>query len=292
MNSITISYSKITFFIKEIKKQNFIKTIDEQSVLNKLFLQKQNFADVYFHFGLLDKFAILNIHNAKLIIVNSNAMKNIILENIKDKKLNIEIIYPSLNIEYIKTNEAKKLKAKLYEELNISSKNKIILFSSKNFKAGGITKFLEIIEQVNYKYIQIIIAGSTNDIYSLKFKLNSYSFFDKLILLEDYKELDNLFLLADFFILPSTANTFSINVLKAMYYKCVVFVSKTNHSSEIVDVFSIIDNFSHTNTSFKLDSLFVREIELKSIKKQNKKIAKKFLLKQSLSKFKKLICKI
>ncbi len=292
MNSITISYSKITFFIKEIKKQNFIKTIDKQSVLNKLFLQKQNFADVYFHFGLLDKFAILNIHNAKLIIVNSNAIKNIILENIKDKKLNIEIIYPSLNIEYIKTNEVKKLKAKLYQELNISSKNKIILFSSKNFKAGGITKFLEIIEQVNYKYIQIIIAGSTNDIYSLKFKLNSYSFFDKLILLEDYKEPDNLFLLADFFILPSTANTFSINVLKAMYYKCVVFVSKTNHSSEIVDVFSIIDNFSHTNTSFKLDSLFVREVELKSIKKQNKKTAKKFLLKQSLSKFKKLIRKI
>ena len=289
MNNITISYLKQSLLIKEIEKQNLIKTIEQQSVLNKLFLQKQKFADIYFHFGTLDKSSILNIINAKLIIVSSNAMKDMTLENIKDKKLPVKVIYPSINIENQKTKD---IKAKLYKELNIDNKNKIILFTAKNFKTGGITEFLEIIDKLNYKYIQIIIAGSSQDIYALKFKLNSYSFIDKLILLEDYKELDNLFILADFFILPSNANTFSINVLKAMYYKCVVFVSKINHASEVIDIFSTIDNFSHTNTSFKLDSLFVREIEFESIQKQNKKIAKKFLLEQSLLKFKKLINKI
>ncbi len=292
MNNITISYLKQNLLIEEIEKENFIEVIKKQSVLNKLFLKKQVFADVYFHFGTLNKSSILNIINAKLIIVSSNAIRNMILENIKNENLAIEVIYPSINIENKEIKEIKKLKAKLYQELNIDTKNKIILFTAKNFKTGGINKFLEIINELNYKYIQVIIAGSSQDIYALKFKLNSYSFIDKLILLDNYQELDNLFLLADFFILPGNTNTFSINVLKAMYFKCIVFVSKINNASEIVDIFSTIDNYSPTNTSFKLDSLFIRETELKSIQQGNKNIAKNFLLKQNLLRFKKLISKI
>ena len=138
---------------------------------------------------------------------------------------------------------------------------------------------------MNYEKFKIIIAGTNQQINSLKFQLNKYnSLEEKLILLEDYKNIDEIFMVADIFVLPTYNKSFSSNVLKAMFYECVVFVSIQNDVKEVVDVFSSMDSPTDPSTAFKIDAILLDEEELKKIKLQNKEIAIETTLEANLEK--------
>jgi glycosyltransferase involved in cell wall biosynthesis len=73
---------------------------------------------------------------------------------------------------------------------------------------------------------------------------------DKIILLEDYKNMDDLFLISDIFILPTYNQNFASSVLTAMFCKCAVFVSSNNHAREVVDIFATMDDPDDRSTAF------------------------------------------
>ncbi|MBD3829951.1 MAG: glycosyltransferase, partial [Arcobacter sp.] len=105
-----------------------------------------------------------------------------------------------------------------------------------------------------------------------------------IILLENYKNIDDLFLASDIFLLPTYNKTFSSNILKAMYCKCVVFLSIDNDAKEVVDVFASMDSPTDPSIAFKIDAVLLDKNELKKIKKENKKLAKEFELEANLNK--------
>ena len=118
---------------------------------------------------------------------------------------------------------------------------------------------------------QIIISSDKNQINALKFLISKYNFGDEVLLLEDYEKPNDLFLVADIFILPTYNKSFATNILKAMYCKCAVLSTTTNYASELIDVFATMENPSDPNTSFKVDALLSREEDLKLIQKENRK---------------------
>ena len=281
MKKTSISYKSSNLLIENLKKQENIEVLKKENFISSLF-GKKKYADVYFHSGNLDEKSIENIKNSKITIVNSFASMNYIIAKTKISHEKIKVIYPSINVEYKKPKE---VKIKLCEELNIDPKTKLILFTAKNFKTSGVKEFLDICSSITYSDFKIIIAGEQKQISALQFQLPKYqNLQDKIILLENYKNIDDLFLASDIFLLPTYNKTFSTNILKAMYCKCVVFLSIDNDAKEVVDVFASMDSPTDPSIAFKIDAVLLDKNELKKIKKENKKLAKEFELEANLNK--------
>ncbi len=278
----TISYKTTNILINELKKQENIEVIKNKNFLKKLF-SKKRYADIYFYSSSLDEKTILNIKNSKITIVNSFSIKNKILEELKISSEKIEVIYPSININI--ENEDK-IKTDFYKKFNIDFDTKLIFFTAKNFKTSGIKEFLDICSNLNYSNFKIIIAGDKRQIGSLQFSLPKYKKLEeKIILIDDYKNFDELFLVSDIFLLPTHNKSFATNILKAMFCKCVVFLSIKNDAKEVIDVFASMSSPTDATIAFKIDAILLDEKELENIKEQNNKLAKECSIENNLKRF-------
>ena len=252
-------------------------------MLNKLTFRKKEFADIYFHVGQVDAEVIENITNAKKVIVNSLTSKDQLIKEYEVPSNKIEVFYPSIDLQYKKPKEVKK---ELCEKLEIDDKKKIVFFTAKNMKASGVIEFINIVMKLNFKNMIAIIAGDKKQITNLKFLLSKFDVADKLILLEDYENIDELFLASDVFLLPTHTKNFASNVLKAMYCKCAVFTTSNNAAKEVIDVFSTMEVPDDRSMQFKLDALLQNKADMKLIKNQNRKVAKEYTLEKQLAKLK------
>ena len=207
---------------------------------------------------------------------------NQIIAKTKISHEKIKVIYPSIDIEYKKTKE---IKAKICEELQIDLTTKIIFFTAKNIKSSGVKEFLDICSSLSYQDFKIIIAAEKKQITALRFQLPKYQKLEeKIVLLEDYSNINDLFLASDIFLLPTYNKSFSTNILKAMFCKCVVFLSIDNDAKEILDVFASLDSPTDSSTAFKIDAILQGENDLRQIKKQNRKLALEFTIENNLEK--------
>ncbi|MFY4859694.1 glycosyltransferase [Aliarcobacter butzleri] len=285
----TISYKTTNILIEKLKKQENIEVINNKGFFKKLFNNKK-YVDVYFHSGSLDEKSIKNIKNSKITIVNSFSIKNKILEELKISSERIEVIYPSININI--ENEDK-IKIDFYKKFNIDFDTKLIFFTAKNFKTSGIKEFLDICSNLNYSNFKIIIAGDNRQIGSLQFSLPKYKKLEeKIILIDDYKNFDELFLVSDIFLLPTHNKSFATNILKAMFCKCVVFLSIKNDAKEVIDVFASMSSPTDATIAFKIDAILLDEKELENIKEQNNKLAKECSIENNLKRFNEKISNI
>jgi len=282
MTKTTISYKTKSILIEELSKQSNIEFLKEGNFFLNLF-SKKKYADIYFHSGHLDDKSIENIKNSKITITNTFASMNQIIAKTKIPHEKIKVIYPSINIEYKKIKE---VKAKICEELQIDLTSKIIFFTAKNIKSSGVKEFLDICSSLTYEDFKIIIAAEKKQIAALQFQLPKYqNLKDKIILLENYVNINDLFLASDIFLLPTYNKSFSTNILKAMFSKCVVFLTLENDAKEILDVFASLDSPTDSSAAFKIDAILQGENDLKQIKEQNRKLALEFTLENNLEKF-------
>ena len=281
MQKTTISYKSKNILIDELIKQSNIEVLKEKNFFSKLFSKKE-FPDIYFHSGILDDESIENIKNSKITVVNSFTLKDEVVAKTKISQERIKVIYPTINV---KTQNISEIRAKVFEELKIDLADKIIFFTAKNFKTSGVKEFLDICSNLNYQNFKIIISGTHQQINNLKFQLSKYnSLQDKLILLENYKNIDEIFIASDIFILPTYNKSFSTNILKAMYYECVVFVTIQNDVKEVVDVFASMNSPTDSSIEFKIDAILSAQDDLNLIKKQNADLAQEFTLQSNLEK--------
>lgn len=281
MNPIKIFYKNRTSLIATFEDNENVEVLEETSLINKLSFKSRQYPDIYFHSGAFDKETISMINNTKVVIATSKKAKVEIVKNTQVDKDKVEVIYPAINEEELKPKESKKI---LSEQFNFDSKKKIIFFTAKNFKQNGVKEFCDVIKAINYKNIQVIIAGDEAQINQLKFQAAKYGFGDEVILIEKYADINILFSAADIFLLPTHINGFSSNVLKAMFYKTAIFVSANCASSEVLDVFSTLNFPNDRATPFKVDALLGNKDEMKLVKKQNKKASTKYLLEKQIEK--------
>ncbi len=281
MTKTTISYKTKSNLIEVLAKQSNVEILKKENLFMKLF-SKKKYADVYFHSGSLDDKSIENIKNSKITITNTFASMNQIIAKTKISHEKIKVIYPSIDVEYKKAEE---LRAKICEELQIDLINKIIFFTAKNIKSSGVKEFLDICSSLTYEDFKIIVAGEKKQITALQFQLPKYQKLqDKIVLLEDYTNINDLFLVSDIFLLPTYNKSFSTNILKAMFFECVVFLSIDNDAKEILDVFASLDSPTDSSAAFKIDAILQGENDLKEIKKQNRELALEFTLENNLEK--------
>lgn len=289
MHKIKIKYKNKNSLIEAFEAQESVECLKETSLITKLSFKAKEYADVYFHSGSFDKETIDDIKNAKIVITTSLKVQKEILKNSGVSEEKVKVIYPAIDENELKQKESKQI---IGEQFNFDKKRKIILFTAKNFKQNGIKEFCDIIKAINYKNIQVIIAGDKNQVGPLKFQASKYGFGEEVLLIENYPDMSVLFSAADIFVLPTHINGFASNVLKAMFYKTAVFVSDNCASSEVVDVFSRLNFPNDRATPFKLDALLGNKEELKTVKRQNKKESEKYLLEHQIEKLSDFVKKI
>ena len=282
---MTINYKTKTNLIEKLLENSLFEELQTKSLFGKI-LKKKQFSDIYFHSGSLDKQSVENIENSKITIVNSQAMKKELFQKIDIDRNKIEVIYPPVEI---KDYDLKKTKLEVLNSLELDENSKIIFFTAKNFKNSGIIDFINVINFLNYKNFKAIIAGNKKEINNLKFQISRLEVKERLILLDDYEDIDSLFVACDVFFLPTYNKNFSSNILKAMYCKSAVFTTVINDASELIDVFSTMESPSDRSMQFKLDALLQNEDELDTIKQQNYNIAKDHTLDKQYEKLKKII---
>ena len=286
MNKTTIFYKTKNILIEKLEKQSNIEVLKERNFFAKIFSAKK-IPDIYFHSGSLDDDSKENILNSKITIVNSFAAMKEIIARTKISHEKIKVIYPSIEVEY---KDPKEIKVKICEELQIDNESKIIFFTAKNIKSSGVKEFLDICSSLNYQNFKVIIAGNNKQIYNLRFQIPKYpNLENRLILLEDCKNIDELFLASDIFILPTYNKSFSSNILKAMFCECVVFVTIENDVREVVDVFASMDSPYDPSIAFKIDAILLSDNDFKQIKKQNRELALEFTLDSNLEKINHII---
>ncbi len=283
---MTIAYKNQTNLIANFEQLEGVEVLKPQSLLNKVAFRKKEYADIYFHSGALDKEAEEAIENAKAVIVTSKSSCHEVLDNTNQSKKNIHIIYPPISDEYLKSKVSKKT---LCEEFEFDEKKKILFFTAKNFKSNGAKEFCDLLQSINYKHIQVFIAGDKIQINNLRFQTSKYNFGDKVIMLEDYPNMNLLFSAADIFILPTRINGFASNILKAMFFKTAVFVTDNSSSSEVVDVFATMNSPTDRSLPFKVDALLGRKADLDEIKKTNRKVAKQYTLEKQMEKLQSIV---
>ena len=266
MNKLNIYSKSKTLLINELLKLENFEFKDEKNI-------SQDNLDVYFHSGTINEIASTYIINAKTVIANSNSAKNEIIEKTQVASEKVHVIYPAIKKPILNAKDAKK---QLCEELEISKKERIIFFTARTLKTNGVKELFDIVMSLNNENFKIIIASDSEQINTLKFQIAKYKLDDKVIFYEDFKDMDLLYAACDIFVLPTYVKNFSLSILKAMSLKSAVFVSATNSSKEIVDVFSTMESPEDPNTSFKIDALLKEKADLKLIKKQNAKVAKEF----------------
>ncbi|UTJ05667.1 glycosyltransferase [Arcobacter roscoffensis] len=287
MNQISISYKTKNNLIEALLKQDNVSEVQNSGILKKLSFFNKEYSDVYFHSGTLDEKSKDEILHSKKVVVNSKSLKKEIIRSIPDlESSKLECIYPSVDINYEKP---KLIKKKVCDTLDIDSKKRIILFTAKNFKNSGVKEFIETLFTLNEQNVLGLIAGDKRQINALKFQISKFNYSSKLLLVEDYENIDELFLASDIFFLPTYNNYFASNVLKAMYCKNVVFTTANNHASELIDVFSTMENPNDRSASFKIDAVLMEKEEMKKIKKDNRKLAKKFALDINLKRVNEII---
>jgi len=272
MKKLHIAINTKTKVTAQLEKEFDVTYYTELTLLEKFLLKDKRYPDIYIHQGSITAKSLDMVEHSKVIIVNSNSLK----EQICQKKSYINknkifVLYPYLNTQ---KHYSKKIKKEFRENHGIKKEQKILFFTGKNIFSSGIEKFLELIVSLERDNYKIVIDTNVEEKQKLEERLKHYNLEINTIVLENYTDVDELLMASDIFILPTKQKLFASIVLKAMYFKNIVFVSSDNSSSEIIDSFSLIVGQKDQNLSFKVDALLKNKKELKKIQKENYHVVK------------------
>ena len=208
--------------------------------------------------------------NAKKIIANSKMVKNQIIDTYNIPSQKIEVIYNGIPLKNLEDfSDIKK-------EFNIKNE-KILLYVGSGFKRKGVKEVIEIASKLNnYK---LFIIGKEKKIDEYKNYAKSLGV--NAIFTGPRSDVDKFYSMADIFLFPTHYEPFSNVVLEAMNFECVVFTTKQNGASEILDNEFVMQN----PKDYKLDlikKLLNDENLLQEVKIKNKKIVSNFSIEKNV----------
>ena len=263
-----IYYKKETHLTKYIESSCETSFFKEPGFFEKLGFKTTIYPDIYFHTGALNAHSKTMIENSKITIVNSGILKDVLVDKLTVDSKKIKVIYPAVESCKFKKKDAK---VEFYEKHNIKKDIKIIYFTAKNFKKAGFLSFCDILTKIECTNFKAVV--STKDEKEKDFALDVLKHMNleiEVLIVEE-----EIFKIADIFLLPTSFVNFSVNIVKAMASKCIAFVPETNYAVELVDVFSIMKDPNDSNTAYKIDMVLRINDELKKIQKENYSVGKK-----------------
>lgn len=211
--------------------------------------------------------------NAKMIIANSNFVKNQIINTYKIPSQKIKVIYNGVKIpDNFDKNESKK--AVCDENLPL------ILFVGSGFERKGVAEFLELILLIKAPFNAIII-GKDKKAKSYEVRANKLNLSSKVQFLGAKNGVSDYYKAADIFILPTRYEPFSNVVLEALSFKNVVFTTAQNGASEILGREFVMKNPSDKSILNTLEILLTNPEILRTQQEKSYQIATNFSIEKN-----------
>jgi UDP-glucose:(heptosyl)LPS alpha-1,3-glucosyltransferase len=222
--------------------------------------------------------------NSKKIIANSNMIKNEIIETYNIDQNKIEVIHNGIEI-----SEKEKFED-LKKEFNLKNE-KILLFIGSGFERKGVKEALEIASnlQTNFKFF---IVGKEKKIDEYREYAKHLGIDKKVFFTGARKDVNKFYSMADIFLFPTHYEPFSNVILEALNFECVVFTTKQNGASEILENEFIMETPDDYNVSEKINFYLTNPNILENEKRKAKEKAKNFSIEKNVEKTLKVIYEV
>ena len=170
--------------------------------------------------------------NSKKIIANSMMVKKDIMKHYRVDDAKIEVIYNGVDIERFRPVK-KEEKAVIRERLNIKEE-KVVLFAGADFKRKGLPVLLRAFSLIKRDGVRLIVAGKRpkSEFVSMAKKLGIEK---EVTFWGPEKKIEQLYSVADLFVLPTIYDPFSNATLEAMASGVAVITTADNGASEIIE---------------------------------------------------------
>ncbi|GBE04404.1 lipopolysaccharide core biosynthesis protein RfaG [bacterium BMS3Abin10] len=173
--------------------------------------------------------------NSKIIIANSNMVKQDILHHYPVPEDKIQVIHNGIDLNRYRP-AGKEQKEALKRSLGVVDikDSRIILFAGGDFRRKGLSVLFKAFSLMDRKDLKLIVAGRpVNQRYAEEAKKLGI---DKDIIFRGAeKKIEDLYAISDIFVLPTIYDPFSNAVLEAMASGLPVVTTSSNGASELID---------------------------------------------------------
>ena len=177
--------------------------------------------------------AIFTQGSYKLLICNSNMMKNDLVKRFKLDPNKAVVIYPEMNFTKFKVDEPKAVKSEWRAKYGFKDDDTVIgLITSGNFKKRNLGLLIEAYKEIaaSNPKVKLFVAGRNID---QKYKDMAPK--DGVVFAPAIVDVKNYYYLLDVFILPAHIEEFGLSVLEAMFCGVPVITTKNVGSAEIIE---------------------------------------------------------
>jgi glycosyltransferase involved in cell wall biosynthesis len=197
--------------------------------------------------SLTRSFVDLNIAVSKRVA--SNAVKKGIVD--KDK---VQVIHNGINLK----NFPEKDKAEMRNKLDIPKYKKVFVSVGSLTKQKGYTYLIQAVASVD-KEALFIILGEGPEREKLKGQIQDYGLQDKIILKGNVDNVNEFLQAANFFIMPSLWEGFSVALLEAAWAGKVIIATDVGGNTEIIndsETGFLVDSEDAKRLAGKIDYVF------------------------------------
>ncbi len=227
--------------------------------------------------------------NSKLIIANSQMVKNQIIETYGISAEKIKVIYNGIEIKQYSFSKSFE---KLSQEFLLKDNESILLFVGSGYKRKGVKEFLEIFSKLKSKNIKAFVIGKENNIEYYKNLSKKLNIDGNVVFTGPRIDVDDFYTISDIFLFPTHYDPFSNVILEAMSFGNVVFTTRSNGASEIINENFIMDNPIDNKVISNIDNILKNKSVLDAEKNNNIELSKLFSIENNLDKTLKEIRKI
>lgn len=254
--------------------------------VHKVFLEiekKSKFNPLHFVYLYLEKKCFTN---SRVIIANSNMVKNDILKSYEVIPEKIKVIHNGIKLY---PQNLKVAMEKLKKEFTISEEDKIILYVGSGFKRKGVKEFLEIFSKLKDKEVKAFIVGKEKKMSYYKSLAKNLDISNRIVFTGAREDVREFYTVSDIFLFPTRYEPFSNVVLEAMSYSNAVITTRYNGASEILDDEFIMDDSIDYSIIEKIDDLLEDTEKLKIVKERNLQIVQNFSIERNVQETLKVI---
>jgi len=218
---------------------------------------------------------------SKKIISNSKMIKEEIIREYGIDEKNIEVIYNGIDTK-IETNSYIESLQDLSNEFSVDLNKPIFLYVGNGFERKGVAEFLHILKKIDNKNTLAFVVGHDKKIDYYKKLAKTLSIEENVIFTGERNDVNKFFAVSDFFILPTFYDPFANVILEAMFFRNIVFTTRNNGASEILDSKFVMKDPMDFSVISLIKSL-IQDSEIREkIKNENHNLSKKYSIDKNL----------
>jgi len=215
--------------------------------------------------------------NSKIIIANSNLVREQIISNYRIDKDKIKVIYNGIKLEHSRNSLSKVFLKKF------SIKNKLIfLFVGNGFERKGLESFLKILSRLDTLNFVAFVVGKDKRENKYIELARSLGVGQKVFFMGKRDDVQSFYKIADFFILPTKYDPFSNVVLEAMFSKNIVITTRQNGASEILDQDLVMKSSEDFEVIKMIQKIAASDELMHQFKLKNYQISKTYSIEENM----------